>query len=389
LTLKDKTKQKIGIIGGGQLGKMMILEAKKMGFYITILDPTPECPADSIADEHIIADFNDKKAIRRLSKKSDLITYEFEHIDVKTLKELEAEGYKIYPTAKSLEIIQNKYHQKTVLKQSKIAVPDFIKVKNPDNILEAAEEFGYPLMLKSCTGGYDGKGNYLIESKEEVKEAFKELGEGKNLLMAEKHIDFKKEISIIAARSADGEMEVYPAGENKHQDNILYETKVPADISNKLEKKAEELAREVLKIFAGIGIFCVEMFLTADNELLINEIAPRPHNSGHYTIEGCVTSQFEQHIRAISELPLGNTQLLRPSVMRNILGTGSEGTAEVVGIESALAIKGVKVHIYNKKTARPGRKMGHLTVTADSLELAADRAVKAGKLIEIRGRSKK
>ncbi|MEC9489624.1 MAG: 5-(carboxyamino)imidazole ribonucleotide synthase [Halanaerobiales bacterium] len=386
MKFKDKTKQKIGIIGGGQLGKMMILEAKKMGFYVTILDPTKNCPAHSIADQHLAADFDDREAIKKLAQQSDLITYEFEHIDVEVLKELEAEDYKIYPTAHSLEIIQNKYHQKNVLKQDQIAVPDFRKVSVPEDIKEAAQEFGYPLMLKSCTGGYDGKGNALIDSQSEVEDAFQELGAGKTPLMVEKYIPFKKEISIIAARGLTGEMKVYPAGENDHRDNILYETRVPAEISSQLEQKAEEFAREVLQVFEGIGIFCVEMFVTEENELLVNEIAPRPHNSGHYTIEGCVTSQFEQHVRAITALPLGDTTLVRPAVMRNILGSGEEGKAEVVGLEPALAVEGVKVHIYQKQISRPGRKMGHLTVTAESLAKAVERALEASQLIEIKGK---
>lgn len=385
MKFKDKTRQKIGIIGGGQLGKMMILEAKKMGFYVTILDPTPKCPAHSIADEHLIADFDDREAVRKLAQKSDLITYEFEHIDVETLKELEAEDYKIYPTAHSLEIIQNKYHQKNILKQDQIAVPDFKKVLDPADIKEAGRDFGYPLMLKSCTGGYDGKGNALIDSQAEVESAFQELGAGKTPLMVEKYIPFKKEISIIAARGLNGEMKVYPAGENYHRNNILYETKVPADISAELQKEAEEFAKEVLKVFEGIGIFCVEMFVTEADQLLVNEIAPRPHNSGHYTIEGCVTSQFEQHVRAITALPLGDTTLVRPAVMRNILGRGKEGKAEVIGLEPALAIKGVKVHIYQKAISRPDRKMGHLTVTADSIDKAAEKALEASQLLEIKG----
>ena len=382
---KDKSKQKIGIIGGGQLGKMMILEAKKMGFYVSILDPTKECPADSIADEHLVADFDDHQAIRELAEKTDLLTYEFEHIGVEILKKLEAEGYNIYPTAHSLEIIQNKFDQKTVLKNDGIAVPDFKKVANIKDIKNGAKEFGYPLMLKSCTGGYDGKGNYLINTEEEIKKAFNDLGAGEKPLMVERYIPFKKEISIIAARSLDGEMEVYPVGENDHKNNILYETKVPAEISDNLKNEAEDFAKEVLEVFEGVGIFCVEMFVTEDNELLVNEIAPRPHNSGHYSIEGCVTSQFEQHIRAIADLPLGDPSLIKPSVMRNILGSGKKGKAEVVGFESALEVKGAKVHIYNKKMARPGRKMGHLTVTADNLNEAAQKAYKASELIDIKG----
>jgi 5-(carboxyamino)imidazole ribonucleotide synthase len=218
-----------------------------------------------------------------------------------------------------------------------------------------------------------------------VESAFQELGAGKTPLMVEEYIPFKKEISIIAARGLNGEMKVYPVGENDHRENILYETKVPAEISAELKQEAEEFAREVLKVFEGVGIFCVEMFVTEEGQLLVNEIAPRPHNSGHYTIEGCVTSQFEQHIRAITDLPLGDTTLVRPAVMRNILGSGQEGKAEIIGLDPALAVEGVKVHIYQKTISRPGRKMGHLTVTAASLKIAADQALKASKLIEIKG----
>ncbi len=383
---EDKSRQKIGIIGGGQLGKMMILEAKKMGFYTAILDPTKECPADSIADKHLVAAFDDEDAIRELAEISDLLTYEFEHIGVKVLKELEDEGHKIYPTARSLEIIQNKYHQKNMLAQNKIPVPDFTNVSSLNDIKEAGEKFSYPIMLKSCKGGYDGKGNALIKNESDLKAAYQSLGGGKNQLMVEEYIPFKKEISVLACRGIDGKKTVFPVGENEHRDNILYETKVPADISLEVEEKADQLAEDVLDIFSGVGMFCIEMFVTEDDRLYINEIAPRPHNSGHYTIEGCVTSQFEQHIRAITGLPQGDTSLLRPSVMRNLLGSGKEGEAAVVGLDLALEIKGVKAHIYNKKISRPGRKMGHLTVTAETLAAAAEKAEKAAELLKIEGR---
>jgi 5-(carboxyamino)imidazole ribonucleotide synthase len=386
LPVKDKSKQKIGIIGGGQLGKMMILAAKAMGFYVTILDPTPDCPAASIADQHLKADFSDQAAIKKLAAKSDLITYEFEHIEVEVLKELEAAGYKIYPTARSLEIIQNKYHQKTVLKQAQIPVPDFIKIASLADLKTAAIKFGYPLMLKSCRGGYDGKGNYLIKAASELETAFAELGAGGKQLLAEKYIPFQKEISVIAARGQGGEMVVYPIAENEHQNNILLTTRVPAALPDQLKYSAEQLAREVLEIFAGVGIFCIEMFVTDSAQLLINEIAPRPHNSGHYSIEGCYTSQFEQHIRAIAGLPLGNPELIRPTVMCNILGSGQQGAAEVIGLQEALKLANVKVHIYQKKISRPGRKMGHLTATASNLSEAAHQASQAEKVIMIRGK---
>lgn len=382
--------RKIGIIGGGQLGKMMIQEAKKMGFYVTILDPVVHCPAHCLVDEHIVAKFDDEEAIKELASKSDVITYEFEHIGVNALKNLENNGYKIYPTAKSLEIIQNKYTQKTILQKANIPVPDFMEIKNIDDILEASTKFGYPMLLKTCTGGYDGKGNAIVSNKQDIVKVYNELGGGKLPLMAERFVDFIMETSVLACRNVEGDMAVYPVGENIHNNNILFETRVPAYTDNfninQMHKAAMDLARKVLDVFQGVGMFCIEMFITKDG-LLINEIAPRPHNSGHYSIEGCVTSQFEQHIRAITGLPLGDTSLLRPSVMINLLGEdGYKGEALVVGAEKALAIKGVKLHIYGKEFTVPKRKMGHLTVTAETLELAIERAETAKKYIRIIGK---
>ncbi|TDX51817.1 5-(carboxyamino)imidazole ribonucleotide synthase [Orenia marismortui] len=382
---EDPTKQKIGIIGGGQLGKMMILEAKKMNFYISILDPTPNCPAHSIADDHIVADFDNEQAIRELADKSDVLTYEFEHIGVEALKKLEGEGYKIYPTVKSLEIIKNKYHQKKLLAKNNIPIPDFISVSNIDDIKSAGKEFSYPMMLKSCTGGYDGKGNAVINNLDEIKSAYESLGAGEFELMVERFVPFSKEISILACRVIDGEIAVYPVAENEHQDSILIETKVPAEILESLKEDAVKLAYQVMEVFEGVGIFCIEMFVTEDEELLINEIAPRPHNSGHYSIEGCITSQFEQHIRAITGLPLGSTSLLRPIVMRNILGEGEQGKAIVYGIKEAFEESDLKVHIYGKEISKPQRKMGHLTVTADRIEDALEKALQASKIIKING----
>lgn len=381
--------KKIGIIGGGQLGKMMIQEAKKMGFYITILDPVINCPANSIVDEHIIADFNDENAIIELASKSDVITYEFEHIGINSLKILENNGYKVYPTIKSLEIIQNKYTQKTVLQKADIPVPDFIEIKNVEDILKAISMFGYPILLKACTGGYDGKGNAVINTECDIEKAYNILGRGKLPLIAERFVDFIMETSILACRGIDGDIVVYPVGENIHNDNILFETKVPANINDTTTELAMQLAKKVLHIFQGVGMFCIEMFITKDCNVLINEIAPRPHNSGHYSIEGCVTSQFEQHIRAITGLPLGDTSLIRPSVMINLLGEeGYKNKALVVGTEKALAIPGVKLHIYGKEFTVPKRKMGHITATAETLELAVERAEEAKKYIKIIGEQK-
>lgn len=381
--------KKIGIIGGGQLGKMMIQEAKKMGFYVIILDPAINCPAHTLVDEHIVAAFDDEKAIYELAGKCDVLTYEFEHIGVNALKKLEQQDYKVYPTAKSLEIIQNKYTQKTLLKESNIPVPDFLEVQDIKDIQKAGTLFGYPMLLKTCTGGYDGKGNAVVHDEADISRAFDCLGSGKLPLMCERFVDFLMETSVLACRGLDGNISVYPVGENIHYDNILFETKVPAHINNHTSHMAMELAKKVLDVFKGVGMFCIELFITKDGNVLINEVAPRPHNSGHYSIEGCVTSQFEQHIRAITGLPLGDTSLIRPTVMINILGEdGYKGKALVTGVQKALAIPGVKLHIYAKQSTVPKRKMGHLTVTAETLELATQRAELAKSYIKVIGNEK-
>ena len=377
--------QKIGIIGGGQLGKMMILEAKKMDFHITILDPTADCPAHSIADKHIKADFDDRAALERLAQETDLLTYEFEHIGVEILKDLVQEGYDIYPKPRSLDIIKNKYGQKELLKENNLPVPDYIKVEEKEDIEEARAQFGYPLMLKSCTGGYDGKGNSLIEREADIADAYQELGGGDRLLMAEQFVPFSCEISVIVCRGREGEVVSYPIGENNHENSILKETRVPAEISGQVKETALEYGRKISNLFAAVGIFCIEMFVTEEGRVLINEIAPRPHNSGHYSIEGSITSQFENHIRAISGLPLGNTDLIRPTVMRNILGTGQEGRAKVIGSAEVLKLNSVKLHLYGKTISRPGRKMGHLTATAQSMEEATAKAEDARAEVKIKG----
>lgn len=383
---KANIHKKIGIIGGGQLGQMMILEAKKMGFYITVLDPTLNCPAHTIVDEHIVADFEDEKAIRLLAEKSDVVTYEFEHINAQVLKQLEAEGKKVYPTATSLEIIQNKFSQKSLLKKDGIPVPDFRAVSSPAEILAAGKEYGFPLMLKACTGGYDGKGNYVVKNENDCENGYKELGGGILPLMAEKFYPFIMEISVLACRAINGDIKVYPVAENIHKDSILDKTRVPASISSKTTENAMNLAKRVMEVFEGVGMFCVEMFVDKDGNVAINEVAPRPHNSGHYTIEACVTSQFEQHIRAVSGLPLGDSSLVRPVVMRNILGEeGSSGKAVVEGADEALAIPGVTLHVYGKETSKPKRKMGHLTATAATLEEAEKNADMAKDFIKIKG----
>jgi 5-(carboxyamino)imidazole ribonucleotide synthase len=377
--------KKIGIIGGGQLGKMMILDAKRLGFEVVTLDPTENCPSHSVSDEHIIASFHSKEAYKTLAEKVDVITYEFEHIHADFLEALEKEGHKVYPTAKSLKIIQDKFSQKSLLKEAGILTPEFIKINGIEDLKIAGKKFGYPFMLKATTGGYDGKGNAVVRNVSDLKNKYEVLGAGEVPLMAEKFLNFKKEISVLACRGIDGEIEIYPVAENIHINSILDETIVPADINESSQRKAMDMAHNVMEIFEGIGMFCTEMFVDENGEIYLNEVAPRPHNSGHYTIEGTLTSQYEQHIRAIVGLPLGDVQLRSPIVMKNILGTGKEGKALVKGIEETYNNPRVKAHIYGKKISKPGRKMGHLTVIGASVENLREEAKVASNHIKIIG----
>lgn len=361
--------KRIGIIGGGQLGKMMILDAKRLDCYFAILDPTLHCPAHSIADAHIVAGFDDIEAIKRLAEKVDVVTYEFEHISLQALQELEAMGHKVYPSSETLAHIQNKYDQKCWLKEHGLPVPAFQRVETIADIRQAEAQFTYPMILKTCTGGYDGKGNAVISSREDIARAYDALGNGSLPLMIEEFIPFTKEVSVLACRSVNGATVVFPVAENVHKNSILDETTVPAVLSPETTKEAMDVAERCLHAFNAYGMLCVELFVTRDGHVLVNELAPRPHNSGHYTIEGCVTSQYENHIRGILGLPLGNPDLIRPSAMKNIIGDHN-APAEVLGLEEAYKEPDVKIHIYGKEEVKTGRKMGHITATADTVEEA-------------------
>ena len=378
--------KKIGIIGGGQLGKMMILDAKRLGFEIVTLDPSEKCPSHSISDKHIQASFHDEDAYKALADQVDVITYEFEHIHADFLESLEEKGHTVYPTAKSLKIIQDKYTQKSLLKASGIPMPDFVKIESLDDLHQAGEKYGYPYMLKATRGGYDGKGNAIVESASDIEAKYKSLGSGQVPLMAERFLNFTKEISVLACRSISGDIAVYPVAENIHKNSILDETIVPAKLETASQEKAMRMAHDVMEIFEGVGMFCTEMFVDESGEIYLNEVAPRPHNSGHYTIEATFTSQYEQHIRAITGLPLGSVSLITPVVMRNILGTGLEGPTQINGLEQTYKNPNLKVHLYGKACSKPGRKMGHLTVVGTDIKIIRKEAQLAVESIEIIGR---
>jgi 5-(carboxyamino)imidazole ribonucleotide synthase len=362
---------KIGIIGGGQLGKMTTQEAKKMGFHVTVLDPTPNCPAAQVADRHIIGEFGDAGVISELAAGVDIVTYEFEHINADVLRELEDGGHVIRPSAYTLKVIQNKLRQKDLLSTAGIPVPKYKRVETLEELMQ------FPAILKTCEGGYDGKGNYVIRDEGQARDAFRTLGAGKVELMVEKLVRFEKELAVMVASNPEGEIRCYPVVETIHRDNICHMTIAPARVGEDIQNKAREIAMKAMKVLRGAGVFGIEMFLE-NGEVMINEIAPRPHNSGHYTIEGCVTSQFEQHVRAITGLPLGSTELLAPAVMVNILGEGEqEGPAILDGIREALSIPGVTLHFYGKATTKPKRKMGHITAIDKDVEKAIEKANRA------------
>ncbi|MGH9950167.1 MAG: 5-(carboxyamino)imidazole ribonucleotide synthase [Nitrososphaeraceae archaeon] len=365
----------IGIIGGGQLGKMIAQEAKRMSIKVHILDPDPECPASSVVDDLLVANFRNHTAIRKLSELVDVLTYEIELADSDVLLDLSLAKKTIHPAPETLKIIQNKYRQKVFLQEKNLPVPNFALVEDiaqSGNIISDR----FPLILKACEDSYDGRGNRLIYAEKDIINAANRNSLGK--WMVEEVIHFKKELSVMVARNESGQVSSFPVAENKHSNSILDTTLVPARIPNSKEKKAREIAERTVDVLKGSGIFCVEMFLNTNGEILINEIAPRPHNSGHYSIEGCSISQFEQHIRAILNLPLPKPRLRSPTVMVNILGpTRFEGEYYLDGLHELLSIEGLKLHLYGKRISKPRRKLGHVTITASSLSDAINKSKKA------------
>jgi 5-(carboxyamino)imidazole ribonucleotide synthase len=371
----------LGIIGGGQLGKMIGIEAKRMSLNLAYLDPDRTCPASTIADQLIVSDYKDEKSILDLADKSDVLTYEIELANSSVLKDLESKGLPVYPSPAVLNTIQNKLRQKKFLKSKGIPVPDFEEVISIDQARRICKDSDYPLVLKACEDSYDGRGNYLIRSSRDIEKGIRYF-EGRKC-MIEKFIHFTKEVSVMVARNTRGQIASFPVVHNIHKNNILDTTIVPAGINKTVETNARSIAEKVVKSLKGVGIFGIEMFLE-NNKLLINEIAPRPHNSGHYSIEACSVSQFELHIRAILGLPLVKPRLLSPAVMTNILGIPNySGNYSITGIDKAFAVPGMKLHLYGKRITKPQRKLGHFTITAESTQEALSRARRVRKLLRV------
>lgn len=356
---------RIGIIGGGQLGLMIGEAAQEMGYaQVTVLDPTSACPASRVAKQ-IVGSLKDPQALRQLAQQSDILTYEIEHINTQALKDLQSEGVKIYPDPDSLAIIQDKYAQKVFLRQHGVPVAPFLEVSSATNIEQAAKKLGYPLVLKAKKDAYDGRGNARINSTQDIHIAINKLGDRE--LYVEQCLDLDKEIGLMVARNDRGEIATHPVVEMLHERDICQTVFAPAPISTSIQIEAQEIARDVVGYLRGAGIFGVEMFLDTSGDLWLNEIAPRPHNLGHYSIEACETSQFAQHLRAITNLSLSSTHMLYPeSVMVNILGTRT-GPAEPHWNED-YDHEHIFIHIYGKRETKIDRKMGHITVVGKQLD---------------------
>ena len=351
----------LGIIGGGQLGMMITEAAKKMPEHISkiiVLDPTPNCPASQVGAEQITADFKDKNAIIDLANKSDIITYEIESGDSVVLKDIEKKA-EVNPSPDTLGIIQDKFLQKMFLKENNIPVSEFIKIESFEDVKKGLKKFGFPALLKARRDAYDGRGNFKINSEKDIQIAF-DYFKGQKLLL-EKFVYFKMEVSVIASRNTKGQIKIYPLVENIHEDSILRETIAPARVSQKITKKAENIAEKTMLVLKGAGVFGIEMFVTQNDDVVINEIAPRVHNSGHHTLQSSKISQFEQHLRAILGLELGDTKLLHPTIMYNILGDVSfEGKYVPIRI----AEENVFLKMYGKEISKPLRKLGHLNLVS-------------------------
>lgn len=385
----------IGVVGGGQLGRMLAEAAAPLGIEVIVLDPTPDCPAALVARDQIVAEFDDEAGIRELAARADVLTFEIELADQDVMERVSDEtGTPVHPKPSTLETIHDKLVQKRELEAAGVPVPPFRGVEDAEDIRAAIDDYGAPVMLKARTGGYDGRGNVPVESKADAEDALESVA---GPAMVESFVDFEREVSVIAVKGAD-ETATFPIGENVHEDEILRETIVPARSSEAVTDRAHAVARDVLDVMEGRGVYGIELFETSEarsasddssgqspreseGEILLNEIAPRPHNSGHWTIEGAASSQFEQHARAVLGWPLGSTALRSPTVMTNLLGdVDEEREAELGDIDRILETPGANLHWYGKRQARPLRKLGHVTLSAgdedasveDLLERARD-----------------
>jgi len=373
---------RLGIIGGGQLAKMTALSALQLGCDVAVLERNPVSPAAVLATHSLVGDWDSPAELLRLAARCDVVTLENEFVDAASLAALEMAGHKIFPTPQSIALIQDKLIQKQALAAAGLPVPEFRAVANPDAVAAAARELGLPLLLKARRNAYDGKGNATVRTLAEILAAWRKLGgHDGNELFVEAFCPFVSELAVIITRGRNGECATYPLVETVQRDHICHIVRAPAAVSPEIAERALDIAHRAVTAVGAVGSFGVEMFLTADGKVFVNELAPRVHNSGHYTIEACECSQFENHVRAVLGWPLGSTRMVAPAVaMVNLLGVG-KGPGRPAGLDRALAVPGTHVHIYGKAMSNAGRKMGHITALGQTMHEAQAKAEQAAREI--------
>ena len=373
---------KLGILGGGQLGKMLLRECAKFDIYTIVLDPSKDAPCSKIASEFFVGDLMDYNTVLSFGEKADIITIEIENVNADALRELESLGKKVYPSSANIKTIQNKGFQKQFYKENNLPTSDFNIYSSKDLIEKdvLSDKLNYPFVWKSAQFGYDGKGVKIVENEIQLKEL-------PNLeCIVEEKIKIQKELSVIVARNESNEESSFPIVEMDFNDqsNLVERVICPANIPTSIEENAVEIAINVSRSLNNVGLLAIEMFLTNDNRILINEIAPRPHNSGHHTIECCQTSQFEQHIRSILNLPLGDTSIKIPGIMLNLVGENKiEGDVVYENINQVMKLPGVTPHIYGKRKSRLNRKMGHITIVNNNINDAIEMSKKVKEIIKV------
>ena len=366
----------LGVLGGGQLGAMFTMAARRLGYHVAVWDPDPEAPAHRVSTHSFPISFNDQDMVERFADLVSGVTYEWENIPTELCRALERRR-PLRPSSAVLSVIQDRLEQKSFLAFNGFPVPPFAGLTIPDQLASTVQQVGYPVLCKTATTGYDGKGQWSILRESDVPGVERALSESVRPGMrwiVESLVPFERELSILAVRGADGQSNTYPLVENEHEEGILRTTKIPAPGSSAIAQRAAALACQVVDRLEGVGVFCLELFQLSNGELLINEVAPRPHNSGHYTIDACSVSQFEQQVRVTCGMPLGEVRLLSPSVMVNLIGNDAATLMNGAGCRALLDIPGAVLHLYGKHMIRPRRKMGHVTFLGETLSLALDRA---------------
>lgn len=374
---------RIGILGGGQLAQMLTQAAISFGLETAIFEQVADTPASRLTHHQIVGRWTDKAAIQSFGAVCDLITLENEFVDADVLRQFESMNIPVYPTANTLEQVQDKLIQKQTMMRNHIPVPIFASLDSLDEAHHFGARYGYPFLLKGRRNSYDGYGNATICAEADIAPSWERLSKGERALMAEVFVPFTHELAVMVVRGRDGQMKDYPVVETIQKNHVCHIVRAPADLSPHIVMQARDIAIEAVRAIDGIGVFGVELFLLSDGQVLFNEIAPRPHNSGHYTIEGCVTSQFENHLRAVMGLPLGAVDLRAPAVvMVNLLGT-KDGLMDHRDLAAALRYERVHVHLYGKRQLRRGRKMGHITVLANTIAEAEQVALHAAAAFDI------